>query len=206
MLSLLADQNQPAEMLLQRRWDDKHEPMCSILHPGHSCQSHWISFVLNHMRTISLKFYLPLNIISTLVFNRAKLISDPRTTSVRVAKSVFRSACFLSLYCGNAWFFQCIFRRLGVLHKWFVPFAMAFASGLTILIEEKSRRLELAMYCLSPTLQALYNLALQSGFVKRSAQKGHVVQLFCIAMGVIMTGAFSLIIDVDQMIVCVSST
>ena len=143
-----------------------------------------------------MQFYLPLNIISTLIFNRKRLFSQPGPTILRVAKSVLRSACFLSLYCGNAWFFQCIFRRLGILYVWMVPIAMAGASGLTILLEEKTRRLELAMYCLSPTLQALYNMAMQNGLIKRSAQKGHVVQMFCIAMGVIMTGVSPLFVRV----------
>ena len=134
------------------------------------------------MATISLRFYLPLNIIAMLVFNRKRFMNDPQESTVRMGKSVMRSALFLSLYCGNAWVgavlcscgkcwlpyamcshvltfvcslkaFQCGSRRAGMLTQTTLPVFMAIGSGLTILLEEKSRRLELAMYCLSPTIQ-----------------------------------------------------
>jgi len=106
---------------------------------------------------------------------------------VRVSQSVLRSATFLSLYCANAWGMQCFSRRAGLLTSANVPFFMAVSAGPSILLEEKNRRLELAMYCLSPTIQALYNIARESGYIRRSAAEFHVLQMFGFAMGVIMT-------------------
>jgi len=257
-------------------------PMCEILHPGQSCVGHYCDFYMRHMLGFSLRFYLPLNVVSTLIFNRkprpyvksgtfvsdqgfkisaqtprkvnastfvfggkdpadglfkmisvdargkclecrhtqradlldikaltvtqwdaahrggeytvtdiataqSGLMGDPRGTILRVSKSVFRSASFLSLYCANAWGMQCLSRRAGLLSAANLPLFMAVSAGPSILLEDKGRRLELAMYCLSPTLQAVYNLARDAGLFQRHLAEFHVLQIFGFAMGVIMT-------------------
>ena len=75
---------------------------CELLHPGLSCNSHYVNYFFTHLTTFSLRFYLPLNVISTLIFNRKRLVEEPKKTTTRMARSVTRSACFLSLYCANA--------------------------------------------------------------------------------------------------------
>ena len=128
-------------------------------------------YYLAHMAGFSLRFYLPLNVVSTLIFNRKKLKENPQGTIMRVLKSVVRSASFLSLYCANAWAMQCFTRRAGWLSVYNLPIFMAVSAGPSILLEDKGRRLELAMYCLSPTLQACYNLGMQSGFIRRELEE-----------------------------------
>lgn len=168
--------------------DALHPPsMCELIHPDMGCGEHYLRYYLSHMMGFSLRFYLPLNVVSTLVFNRKKLKDNPKGTVARVLKSVVRSASFLSLYCANAWAMQCFTRRAGLLSVYNVPFFMAISAGPSILLEDKGRRLELAMYCLSPTLQACYNLGMQKGFIHPRLEEFHVLQLFGFAMGVIMT-------------------
>merc|ERR1712194_362660 len=93
---------------------DTNHQMCELIHPGLSCQSHYGDYFLRHMTGFSLRFYLPLNIISTLIFNRKRLVEQPKETAIKVTKSVLRSATFLSLYCANAFAMQCFARRIGV--------------------------------------------------------------------------------------------
>lgn len=95
------------------------------MHPGLSCHGHYADYFLKHMAGFSLRFYLPLNIISTLIFNRKRLLEHPKQTGLRVTKSVLRSATFLSLYCANAFAMQCLARRTGMLKAWNVPLFMA---------------------------------------------------------------------------------
>ena len=56
---------------------------CEMIHPGLSCSSHYFHYFFTHITTFSLRFYLPLNIISTIVFNRRRLLEDPGKTGTR---------------------------------------------------------------------------------------------------------------------------
>lgn len=60
-----------------------------------------------------------------------------------------------------------------------------FLSGSTVLLETKSRRIELALYCLPRALESFWNLGVLRGHF-RSIRNGEVL-LFMIAMGTLMT-------------------
>ena len=108
-------------------------------------------------------------------------------------KSIVRSSIFLSLYCANAWGMQCLLRYLGIYNKFTTWLFVGIAAGVPILLEEESRRLELAIYCMSPVVQSVYSILFyQTKMVPiyprntPRAWRFHIGALHCASMGVIM--------------------
>lgn len=161
-------------------------PLCDIMHPNLSCVGHYREFVFRHFLEYSLRFYVPLNLVSLLLFQRAKLLQSPIKALKHVASSCARSAMFLSLYCGNAWLVQCMLRHWNIYNGFTTWLLGGFFPGLMVLLETKSRRLELALYCMSPTIQSLYVWCLKHKYINRVP---HIdAGIFAIAMGIIMMG------------------
>jgi hypothetical protein len=50
---------------------------CEVMHPGQGCFTHWATFVYQHLYKYSIRFYLPLNVTSTILFQRKRLLSRP---------------------------------------------------------------------------------------------------------------------------------
>eukprot|EP00658_Telonema_sp_P-2_P036222 TRINITY_DN26245_c0_g1_i3.p1 TRINITY_DN26245_c0_g1~~TRINITY_DN26245_c0_g1_i3.p1 ORF type:complete len:216 (+),score=50.94 TRINITY_DN26245_c0_g1_i3:334-981(+) len=166
--------------------------VCEVMHPGMSCGGHYADFLVKHL-AFSLRLYLPLNVIATIVFRWKKLKAQPGQVMVRMTKSVLRSSLFLSLYCANAWGMQCLLRRLGVYNVVTQWIFVGVAAGLPILLEDEGRRLELAIYCLSPVVQSMYTIGMYQAKVlpkiprnTRGAWRFHIGMLHCFSMGVIM--------------------
>lgn len=161
-------------------------PLCDIMHPKATCFEHYRGFVLRHFLEYSLRFYVPLNVVSLLLFQRAKLLGSPLKALSHVAISCVRSALFLSLYCGNAWAVQCVLRQWNIYSGFTTWVFGGLLPGLMVLLENKSRRLELALYCMSPTIQSLYVWCLKHKYINRVP---HIdAGIFAIAMGIIMMG------------------
>jgi len=121
---------------------------CSIAHPGQSCFEFIPSFFL-HSLPRSIRLYIPVY-ITTFLLSSSKNI--PRTLI-----GFIRSCLFLSLYCTSAWASFCSFRRIRIepmsrlqvaLHCW--------VAGLAVVLENTSRRAELAAYCLTYSLESMF--------------------------------------------------
>ena len=169
--------------------------MCCLMHPGQSCGEHYIRFTAKHVLSVGIPLYIPVSIISQLIWRRKKMFDEPVKTMERIIKSSIRSALFLALYCGNAWGVQCLLRRFNLLSHWSPWLIVGPMAGLPILLEEKSRRLELAIYCASPALQSFYTCGIMYGMLPRvpntrywrAATQYHVMAMFIFSMGVIMS-------------------
>jgi len=160
-------------------------PACAVLHPGQGCVAHYFSFVIKHFFQLSLRFYFPLNFTSVVLFRWHAFLKDPVAAMRALLRSCVRSAAFLALYCANAWAMCCLLMRLNMLSgpsTWITVGPMA---GLAVLLESKARRLELAIYCMSPALQSAYKCVRKWGWLP----KIHYIDygFFALAMGVIMS-------------------
>jgi hypothetical protein len=138
--------------------------LCEVMHPNRSCTTHWAIFCLKHVFEYSIRLYLPVNVVGTALFHRRALLADPLSALVRMLLSTLRSSLFLGTFCGNAWLVQCAMRQVGVYNGGMSWLFGGVAAGLTVLIERKSRRTELAIYVLSPACQAFYNCMRKWGY------------------------------------------
>jgi len=169
--------------------------LCHLMHPGESCAKHYVKFTLQHAFSIGIPLYVPVTMVSMLIWHRKKVFDNPVETLKRIIKSSVRSALFLAMYCGNAWAMQCLLRYFNILSPKSVWFFIGLAAGLPILLEDKARRLELAIYCASPALQSLYTCGIRYNYMPRvpnvrywrQATQYHVMALFVWSMGVIMS-------------------
>jgi hypothetical protein len=156
-------------------------PMCDIMHPEHSCMHHWASYVVDHFVHYSLRLYIPLNVFTLLVFSRR---TAPLDMLRKLFVSCIRSSAFLAFYCGNAWFAQCMLRTLNVYTTKTHWLFGGLAAGPAVLLEHKSRRMELALYCMSPALQGMYKSAVDFGWLP--AIPNVTGFMFCLASAVMM--------------------
>lgn len=129
---------------------------CDFMHPGRGCDAHALAFLpASYLR--SLQIYVPVYLVPALLVHRQRLFLSPRAPLLwaRMGGGVLRSSLFLSLYCALAWRGGCAGWRAAGRLRGDVLAASVAVSGLAALVEKKSRRMELAFYCLSRAIQSL---------------------------------------------------
>jgi len=121
---------------------------CSVVHPGQTCTEYFFKFFRASIPR-SMKLYLPV-FLTTFLLSASKNI--PRTII-----GFLRSCLFLSCYCTFAWASMCAARRLRTKPITRAQvFSHGWVAGLAVLFESKSRRPELAAYCLTYALETIY--------------------------------------------------
>ncbi|KAN0040374.1 hypothetical protein ACTA71_012267 [Dictyostelium dimigraforme] len=122
---------------------------CQTFHPwAKTCSSSasqiWIAVFL-----AGLKLYAPLFLVPALIFKRKRTLPE-----------ILRSSVFLGTYAGVFSGAICLIRRiLGRDLKSMAAISGFFAGLLSILIEKKSRRSELALYCLNQAIEVVWKMA-----------------------------------------------
>jgi len=159
-----------------------------ICFKGASNPEHFFKHIAESFST-TLSVYLPVYLIPALMIHREKLLSAERGPILlgRIAKGSVRSALFLSSYVAAGWSgIDVANRAMGTADWRSIPVGVAFA-GLATFVEKKSRRMELAMYCLSRALETSALVAVYRGMVPKYMQRQRFdVALFSIATATIM--------------------
>ncbi|GAQ87156.1 hypothetical protein KFL_003350060 [Klebsormidium nitens] len=159
---------------------------CSMLHPGQACGPHVLRFLWGAYRR-ALPVYIPVYLIPALVVHRQNLFRKPLPILSKVALGTARSSLFLSCFCAGAWLFTCTIHQAA---GWCGPSTLragAFPAGLAVLLEKKSRRMELALYCVARALESFALCLAEWGCVPRAQiPKRLDVMLFSLATAVIM--------------------
>ncbi|RKP11724.1 hypothetical protein BJ684DRAFT_12547 [Piptocephalis cylindrospora] len=157
---------------------------CALEHPWtSSCvKAHTGTWVKAYGR--SLRLYIPLNVLMTLVFRWKHIKTSPKKVLIQLIKSCLRSACFLATYVTVAWVVPCVMRRALGAEYLFSYRINGILSGCCALIDPPGRRLELAMYCLPRALESLWKCWERDGWV-RGVRHGEVAY-FSVAMGFLM--------------------
>jgi hypothetical protein len=99
---------------------------------------------------LALPFYIPLFSVATLVLNGAKVVSQPVKMATRLAKNVLQSSVFLASFTTTGFTSLYLFRSIGLTYAnigaraHIVGMLSGLAAGVTVLLEQKSRRIELA--------------------------------------------------------------
>jgi hypothetical protein len=163
-----------------------HVP-CEILHPGLSCNAHTAAFIPeSYLRSIPV--YLPFYVVPAALVHRRRLLQPGlrRELWTKIGLGVLRSSAFLTLYCALAWRGACAGWTLSGRTTAAGLALSCWTAGLATLIEKKSRRMELGLYCLSRALEAFALTAVAEGWVSPNAAPRRLdVLMFSVATAAI---------------------
>lgn len=178
--------NSPLQALQRSTFKNfRGELPCEFLHPGLNCAQHTIAF-LPEAYYRALRVYVPVYIIPAALVHRKRLIGNLRLW-YKIAFGTARSSLFLALYCTLAWTGACAGWQLSGRTTSALIAASCWVSGLATLAEKKSRRMELALYCLSRAVESLGLVVVAQGLIpQRYIPKRMDVILFSIASAAII--------------------
>ncbi|XP_071925505.1 uncharacterized protein [Coffea arabica] len=166
--------------------DPKMKVPCSIVHGKQACEAHFVSFLLQAYKR-ALPVYLPVYLFPALIVHRQGLLKRPFSILARGLLGTFRSSLFLSTYCASAWMWTCLLFRL--LKRCNVPMVAmgTFPTGLALAIEKKSRRIEIALYCMARAIESFFTCMADVGYLPQSKKlKRADVVVFSISTAIIM--------------------
>jgi hypothetical protein len=160
---------------------------CSFLHPGTGCTEHSITFLPQGVLR-ALPVYIPVYLIPAALVHRKRLLNPAVAPELwkKIALGGLRSSVFLGLYCSLAWRGACGgFQMTGKATGAGIA-ATCWVAGLATFVEKKSRRMELALYCVSRSLESFMLCAYIWGWIpERAVPKRLDVILFSIASAAI---------------------
>ncbi|XP_054796199.1 uncharacterized protein LOC129301647 isoform X2 [Prosopis cineraria] len=159
---------------------------CSIVHGNQSCAEHVFSFLIQAYKR-ALPVYLPVYLIPALLVHRQGLLKRPNTILAKGLFGTTRSSLFLSVYCSTAWMWTCLLFR--IFKRCNIPMVVmgTFPAGLALAIEKKSRRIEIALYCLARAIESFFTCMADAGYVPRSRKiKRADVVVFSLSTAIIM--------------------
>ncbi|KAL3143001.1 hypothetical protein ABBQ38_003280 [Trebouxia sp. C0009 RCD-2024] len=140
---------------------------CEVLHPGQSCDTFMLNFFPGaYLR--ALPVYLPVYLFPALLVHRKRLL-DPKLApdiARRAALGAMRSSLFLSLYCTLAWRGACVGFQHSNAASGKLLAMTCWTGGLASLAEKKSRRMELAHYCLARAVESCALCLTSWGYVR----------------------------------------
>jgi hypothetical protein len=135
-----------------------------------------------------LPVYGSLHIVPMLLLRTKHLLKDPVALTSKTLVATLRSGAFLSVFVSLYQYQICAHRNAvkagltTVDSKYFYGIA-GFISGLSILIEEKRRRSELALFVLPKAAESLYEIWYQHKWVVRVPH--WEMGMFAVAMAVV---------------------
>jgi len=152
-------------------------PPCEMVHPwADSCL--WTEVLrFKDVFALMAPVYAGLHLIPPLLFKRKQFMKDPLPLLLKSVKGTIRSGCFIStfvcifqsLVCFRHqtwWFGQTLPKPLRAL--WLTKYyywVLGATTCLSLFIEEKKRRGELAMYVMPKALEAAWSIARRRAYV-----------------------------------------
>jgi hypothetical protein len=129
---------------------------CELQH-GHtsSCGLELLHFLYSGI-VRALYVYVPVYTIPLVLFRWKSLFSAPLSSLSHTFLNISRSSLFLSSYCGLCWYSADLLWTIFGYHKAPKAAIIGFCGGLAVLLENKHRRIELALYVLAQSLQTAY--------------------------------------------------
>ncbi|KYQ89400.1 transmembrane protein [Tieghemostelium lacteum] len=134
--------------------------LCLKYHPWSTSCSTSASQVWFAVFLAGLKLYAPLFLVPALIFKRKGL----HFLITRTLPEILRSSVFLGTYAGVFSGCICLFRSIIGKDLKLIPGLSGFFAGLlSILIERKSRRSELALYCSNQSIEIAWKMLAARG-------------------------------------------
>ncbi|KAJ0961599.1 hypothetical protein J5N97_001096 [Dioscorea zingiberensis] len=164
----------------------EHPPIipCSIIHPGTtSCLAHnAIAASATFRKTFPL--YFSLTFVPFVVLHLQKFLETPARTCWRAVQGAVRSTTFLSAFVGIFQGVICLHRKVAIRDHKLVYWIAGGIAALSVLLEKKARRGELALYVLPRAGDSLWYILVNRNLLPDI--KNTEVALFCLCMGGIM--------------------
>ncbi|EEE58471.1 hypothetical protein OsJ_09724 [Oryza sativa Japonica Group] len=159
---------------------------CSIVHGNQSCAGHFITFLFQaYGRAVPV--YVPVYLVPALVVHRQDLLKRPYPIIGKNLLGTARSSLFLSVYCASAWAWTCLLFRIFQSCNTPLVVLATFPTGLALLIEKKSRRIEIALYCFARAIESFFTCMTDAGLCPPILQiKRADVVVFSMATSIIM--------------------
>ncbi|CAL5223327.1 g5824 [Coccomyxa viridis] len=160
---------------------------CEWAHEGETCTYSAFKFFPGaYLR--ALPVYLPVYVLPAILVHRKALLEKGGLQIwAKVLKGALRSSAFLGLYCTLCWRGACMGFQTTQSCSPPVIAASCWTGGLATLLEKKSRRMELAVYCLSRALESFALCLVDWGLVRRrDVPKRIDVLMFSAAAAAIM--------------------
>ncbi|GAA5876333.1 hypothetical protein JCM3774_003725 [Rhodotorula dairenensis] len=178
---------------------------CSVVHHsigGGTCEQNaikrWCYAFLD-----ALAIYLPVHAVPPLLFNSHRVLSQPGQSAKRVLRAACRSSAFLATFVASIYVAVCLVRtRLpqairGIpqqpLDGGLAVQLGCLVCGLSVLIENKHRRKEMALYTAPRALYALIDEAVPATFLSSPIGQRVGIWLeravFSLSSGVVLTAA-----------------
>ncbi|KAF9977993.1 hypothetical protein BGZ73_004118 [Actinomortierella ambigua] len=164
---------------------------CAVLHPSFdSCRINNVERFVQVTKNI-FPVYATLNFVPLLILRMKRLVADPvnvlsKTTFNTLRSSVFL-AVFVALYQSQICAHRSLFEKgwLSTNSKYLYWLFGFTCSGAAIMVEQESRRAELAMYVLPKAAESLYKILYRKNWIK--GVKHWEVMMFSCAMSLIMS-------------------
>ncbi|KAF9204566.1 hypothetical protein BGZ49_005151, partial [Haplosporangium sp. Z 27] len=163
---------------------------CAVLHPWiDSCQKNNIERFTQVTKEI-FPVYATLNFVPLVVLRMKRLLKDPVNVMSKTTFNTLRSSIFLAIFVAGYQTQICTHRNLlkaglplGNSKYLYWLFGLVCA-GTSIMVEQESRRAELAMYVLPKAAESIYKILYSKKLVK--GIKHWEVMMFSFAMSIIM--------------------
>ncbi|KND04056.1 uncharacterized protein SPPG_01500 [Spizellomyces punctatus DAOM BR117] len=161
---------------------------CTLIHCGiEGCWTHLVD-VWRSGFFDALKIYIPVHLLPALIFHRRRFFSNQfPSTVLHVATNALRSSTFLATFIAGVWAPICVVRNVSRQDTTLGPLLGSFLCGFSLLLERKSRRREIGLYCLPKALESSWwriTHALGMGGIKIP---GGDVALFAMGMGYLLS-------------------
>ncbi|XP_008234033.1 PREDICTED: uncharacterized protein LOC103333011 [Prunus mume] len=157
---------------------------CSVIHPDtNSCLAHnAIATSATFRKTFPL--YFSLTFVPFVVLRLQKFMEAPARTFLVALKDAVRSTTFLSAFVGIFQGVICLHRKVASKDHKLLYWIAGGISALSVLLEKKARRGELALYVLPRAGDSLWYILVNRHLLPDI--KNAEVFLFCLSMGGIM--------------------
>lgn len=157
---------------------------CSIIHPNtQSCLAHNTNAASATFRK-TFPLYFSLTFVPFVVLHLQKFMDTPARTCWLAVKGAVRSTTFLSAFVGIFQGVICLHRKVASKDHKLVYWISGGLAALSVLLEKKSRRSELALYVLPRAGDSLWYILVNRHLLP--SIKNAEVALFCACMGGIM--------------------
>ncbi|KAL5724054.1 hypothetical protein ACHQM5_007364 [Ranunculus cassubicifolius] len=157
---------------------------CSIIHPhSNSCLAHNVTAASATFRK-TFPLYFSLTFVPFVVLHLQKFMDSPARTCVRAVQNAVRSTSFLSAFVGIFQGAICLHRKVAVKDHKLAYWVAGGLAALSVLLEKKARRGELALYVLPRAGESLWYILVNHRLLPDI--KHAEVALFCMCMGGIM--------------------
>ncbi|KAL2902072.1 hypothetical protein RDABS01_027154, partial [Bienertia sinuspersici] len=157
---------------------------CSIIHPNtQSCLAHDMNAAWSTFRK-TFPLYFSLTFVPYVVLHLQKFMNTPAQTCWHAVKDAVRSTTFLSAFVGIFQGVICLHRKVASQDHKLVYWVSGGLAALSVFLEKKSKRRELALYVLPRAGDSLWNILVNRHLVPHV--KNAEVALFCACMGGIM--------------------